>query len=87
MAFHKTNLGSFGVGLKSDMNGFVLEATDGPWDFVIDHGTERTHNENGGLTEYGEWWEEEGFPEWRDAAVEATAQSTEALSKWQRENV
>lgn len=86
MAFHKSNLCSFGEGLRADTNGYVPEANDGPWDFAIDHGTGRTHDEDGELTEYGEWWEEEGFPEWRDAAVEATRQSTEALGRWQREN-
>lgn len=87
MAFHKSNLGRFGDGLRSDMNGFVPEANDGPWDFAIDHGTERTHDEDGNLTDYGDWWEEEGFPEWQDAALDAALEATKTLSKWQRENV
>lgn len=86
MAFHKSNLGSFGEGLRADMDGYVPEASDGPWDFSIDHGTERTHNEDGGLTEYGEWWEEEGYPEWQAAAVKATARAAKALGEWQAEN-
>lgn len=71
MAFHKSNMGSYGSS-TCDMNGYVPEATDGPWDFAIDHRTERTHDEDGELTEYGQWWEEEGFPEWRDMAIEET---------------
>lgn len=86
MAFHKSNFGSFG-NLPCDMNGYVPEADDGPWDFAIDHGTERTHDENGELTEYGEWWEDEGFPEWRDRAVKETEEASKALSEWQNQNV
>lgn len=83
--FHKTNLGAYGENLTADMNGYVPEATDGPWDFTLDH-TERTHDDAGNLTEYGQWWEDEGYPEWRDAAVAATRQATEALGRWQDRN-
>lgn len=83
MAFHKSNLGSFGGGIRADMNGYVPEATDGPFDLSVDHGTERTHDDDGNLTEYGEWWRDEGFPAWRDEAVAATAKAEAALAKWQ----
>lgn len=84
MSFHKSNFGSFGESLPCDMNGYVPQEGDSPWDFAIDHGTEKTHNEDGSLTEYGIWWEEEGFPEWQDKAVQATKQSDKALSEWRK---
>lgn len=84
--FHKTNLGSFGGGIRADINGYVPEATDGPWAFTVDHGTERTHDDDGNLTDYGQWWEEEGFPAWRDEAVEATEQAEAGLREWQQTN-
>lgn len=82
MAFHKSNLGSFGGGVSCDMDGYVPEITDGPWDLNVDHGSETTH-ENGELTEYGQWWEEEGFPEWRDNAIKATKEAIPSLKEWQ----
>jgi hypothetical protein len=82
--FHKSNLGSFGERLPSDMNGFVPESGDGPWDFCIDHGTEKTHAD-GELTAYGRWWELEGFPEWRDAAVAASDRNSVELDRWRCE--
>ena len=81
--FHKSNLGSFGEGLRADMDGYVPEATDGPWDLALDHGTEYTHDQDGNLTEYGQWWQEEGFPEWRDDAVEATRKAAKTPGRWQ----
>lgn len=80
--FHYSNFGSFAPSVR-DMDGFVAEATDNdPWAFNIDHGGERTHNDDGSLTEYGEWWEEDGFPEWRDRAVAETATAEEGLVEW-----
>ena len=86
MAFHKTNLGSFGANIQTDMDGYIPEASDGPWDFAIDHGTQQTHNEDGSLTEYGEWWAEDGFAAWRDAAIAGAKSATEALDAWQANN-
>jgi hypothetical protein len=86
MAYHKTNLGSYGESLQADMNGYVPEAKDGPWDFAVDHGTERTHNNDGTLTDYGQWWENEGFREWRDATVKASEKAQAALAEWQEAN-
>ena len=87
MAFHKSNFGTFSGGLQADMNGYVPEATDGPFDLHYDHGTERTHNDDGSLTEYGEWWVEERFPEIVAEAVEATEEANASLHDWQTENV
>jgi hypothetical protein len=81
--FHRSNLGAFGWSLPCDIDGYVPEASDGPWDFTIDHGTEKTHTEDGELTDYGEWWEEDGFPAWRDEAVEATRKAEQSLTEWQ----
>lgn len=86
MAFHRTNLGSFAGGIRADMSGYVPEATDGPWDLSVDHGTERTHDADGELTEYGQWWEEEGYPEWQAEAIAATESATAALAEWQAAN-
>jgi hypothetical protein len=85
--FHRSNLGSFGEGLQADMQGYVPEADDGPWDFTIDYGSERTHDADGELTEYGQWWEEEGYPEWQAAAIAATERATAALAEWQGQSV
>lgn len=84
--FHKSNLGQFGDRLDADQNGYVPEPTDGPWDFCLDHGTERTHDDDGQLTSYGQWWRDVGFPAWRDAAVAATAKAEEAIEQWRDSN-
>lgn len=86
MAYHKSNLGAFGGSITSDMDGYIPEAGDGPWDLAVDHGGLATRDEDGELTEYGEWWEEEGFPEWQEQAIAATEQASEACSEWQEEN-
>lgn len=83
--FHYSNMGSFAPSIR-DMNGYVPEATDGPWEFAIDYGGQATHNEDGSLTDYGEWWEEEGFLAWRDVAVRETEKAIVALARWQGEN-
>jgi hypothetical protein len=83
MAFHKSNYGSFGGSLPCDVHGFVPEARDGPWDLDFDHGSQRTHEDDGSLTEYGEWWKEEGFPELKERAVNATEVAEKELRKWQ----
>lgn len=80
--FHRSNYGSFGSGLPTDQNGYVPQASDGPWDLHFDHGTERTHDEQGELTPYGEWWEEEGFPALVEQAIAATEQAEQGLATW-----
>lgn len=84
--YHVSKLGSYGPKRHTDMSGYVPEATDGPWDLNYDHGTERTHDDDGNLTEYGEYWEDDRWPEIRDAAVEATQEAEEALIEWQEAN-
>lgn len=83
--FHKSNYGAFG-NVPCDKDGYVPEAEDTAFAFEIDHGAERTHNDDGTLTEYGQWWKEDGFPEWRDRAIEATAEASAALIEWQQQN-
>ena len=48
------------------MNGFIPEATDGPWDLAYEH-AEQTHLADGTLTPYGEWWEDDGWPDLLDS--------------------
>lgn len=86
MAYHKSNLGGFGYGVQADMNGYVPEEGDGPFALSYDHGTELTHDEYGELTEYGEWWVEDGYPEILAAAIKATAAAVKGLSEWQDKN-
>lgn len=82
MSFHKSNLGSFGENLDADMNGYVPDAETGPFELSYDHGTERTHDDDGELTEYGEWWQDERFPEIQAAAIAATSASEAGLQEW-----
>ena len=84
MTFHKSNLGSFGEGIKSDINGYVPDETTGPWDLTYDHGTTETHDDDGDLTEYGEWWETDRFPEIKSEAIAATQQAETDIADWQR---
>jgi len=81
--YHVSNLGCYGPRQHADMSGYVPEATDGPWDLDYDHGMERTHDDEGNLTEYGEWWEYDRWPEIRDTAVKATKEAEQALIEWQ----
>jgi hypothetical protein len=79
--FHKSNLGRFGEHLPADMEGYVPALEDGPWDLNVDHSSERTHNDDGSLTDYGKWWEETGFPEWVADAARQTKRCDEYLSE------
>src|SRR5690606_24968719 len=80
--FHRSKLGSYARFINADMDGYIPEAGDGPWDFAIDHGTELTHI-GGKLTAYGKWWEDEGFPAWRDEAIARPRLAFAALLRWQ----
>jgi hypothetical protein len=82
MAFHKSNLGSFGDNLTTDINGYVPTADTSAWELTYDHGGEQTHTSDGELTEYGEWWEDERFPEIKAEAMHATEEAEAALSDW-----
>ena len=85
MAFHKSQLGAFGENLPCDLNGYVPTEGTGPWDLTYDHGSESTHDSDGNMTEYGQWWEDE----WGDkvtAAVVATTEAEKELEKWRSTN-
>lgn len=86
MPFHKSNYGAFGANLPADMDGYVPEPGDNPFRGKWDHGSERTHDENGELTEYGQWWEEEGFPELLERVEKAKKESDAQLEKWRDDN-
>jgi hypothetical protein len=79
MSYHKSNLGSFGGNVPADIDGYVPDAKTGAWELHYDHGVEQTHNEDGSLTEYGEWWESEGFPDVQAAAIAATADAEDSI--------
>ena len=83
-AFHKSNLGSFGTDLPADSNGYVPTADCGPWELQYDHGSESTHDDDGELTPYGEWWEDDRWPEIVAEAVEATEAAEAGLTEWQQ---
>lgn len=83
MAFHKSNLGSFGESLPCSIEGYVPTADTGPWELTYDHGGESTHDADGELTEYGEWWENDSWPEIVAEAVAATAAAEAGLAEWQ----
>lgn len=53
------------------------------WELTYDHGTEQTHGDDGELTEYGQWWEDERFPEIQAEAIEATAKAEAGIADWQ----
>ena len=80
--YHKSNFGSFGAGLSSDMNGYVPVEGDDPFAGSWDHGSESTHDAAGALTEYGEWWADERFPEIVAEAAEAAEQAEIDLAAW-----
>ena len=83
MAFHKSSLGSFGANLTADIDGYVPTADTTTWELTYDHGTDRTHDDGGNLTEYGDWWESERFPEIRAKAITATAEAEARVAKVQ----
>ena len=82
MAFHISNLGCFGRGITTDRNGFVATKDTDPWELDYDHGSEATHDAAGDLTEYGEWWEDERFPEIVEESTKATENSVAEIDKW-----
>ena len=82
MAFHESNLGAFGGQVSSDINGYVPTVETGPWDLTYDHGTEETHDNDGDLTAYGEYWESDRFPEIKAEAIKATEAAEAAVAEW-----
>lgn len=84
MAYHHSNLGDFAPGAQfRDQHGYIPTEADGPWALQVEH-HQPTHDEDGTLTEYGEWWEEIGYPDWQLAAIDATREAEKALRRWQR---
>jgi hypothetical protein len=81
MEFHKSNLGSFGENVPSDMDGYVPTADTSPWELSYDHGSEYTHDEDGNLTEYGRWWKDERFPEIKADAIKATENAEDRIDE------
>ena len=86
MSFHKTNFGAFGHNLPCDRAGYVPTAETGPWDLDFDF-TAPTHDENDELTEYGEWWEDDGFPALQDEAIRATKIAVGELALYRHETM
>lgn len=86
MSFHKSLLGSFGgsAAAAADINGLVPTADTTAFELTYDHGTEATHTETGELTPYGEWWQDERFPELKLAAITATEQAEAMVYDWQQ---
>jgi hypothetical protein len=80
MAYHISNLGieqhRAPAELHVDQQGYVPDATTGPWELTYDHGAERTHEEDGTATSYGEWWASERWPEIVAEAVRETERLT-----------
>ena len=83
MAFHVSNYGLFGRYLPHDINGFVPTEDTGPFDLTFPHEEgEQLHDSKGKLTEYGQWWVEEEWPEIKKTAIEATQDARRNLTKW-----
>ena len=82
MSYHISNLGAFSGDVTADINGYVPTADTTAWDLSYDHGTERTHDDDGNLTEYGEWFEGERFPEIKAESITATEKANEAVAEW-----
>ena len=80
MTYHKSSLGNFARSVPSDIDGFVPTAETKCWDMNYGH-SEPTHNDDGTLTEYGIWFEEERFPEIKAIAIEATAKANASISE------
>lgn len=78
MSYHVSRLGRFGLSIHTDQHGYVPQDSDGAWDLTFGH-AEATHDKSGDLTEYGDWWECERWPEIVADAVRATAEAESEL--------
>jgi hypothetical protein len=76
MAFHKSNLGSFGDSVPCDIDGYIPQDGDTLGNFRLDFAN----------SEEREYWEDEGFGEWVASAVAATAEAEQHLEVWRRQN-
>lgn len=89
MAFHKSNLGSYGSGLPCSMSGYVPEAGDTfgrPGAGCTFSWTDFDVGLDPDDPESVEYYEEEWWPEFRNAAVQATEAAEAALAEWQAAN-
>ena len=84
-AFHKSNLGDFGAALPADINGYVPTADCGAWELTYDHGDQPTHDDDGNLTEHGEWWATDRWPEIVDEAIAAAEAAEASVRTWQKQ--
>ena len=74
MSYHISNLGiNQNACSVCDIDGYVPTEETGPYDLNYDHGSESTHDEEGELTEYGVWWEDEKWEEKKAEALKWTA--------------
>lgn len=81
-SIHVSTLGSFAPkGRYIDLDGYIPTEDCGPWELRYDHGTEDTHDADGDLTEYGDWWESEWL-DIVDEAVAATEAAAAAVQEW-----
>ena len=83
MSFHASKFGRYGQAIPADINGYVPTSDTGPYDLSYAH-EEPTHDHHGKLTEYGVWWEDDGFPAIRAAAIEATRAAEPAVAEWKQ---
>ena len=79
--FHKSNLGCFGVSLPSDRDGYVPEEHDDAFAGNWDH-EEETHDDDEELTEYGEYWQDVGFPKIVERAKSAIRKAENKINEW-----
>jgi hypothetical protein len=62
MSYHYSNLGHQFKPAYADMDGYIPEELS-EWNSLnYDHGGESLYDDDDQLTEYGEWWRDEGFP-------------------------
>jgi len=84
MPIHKNNFGSFANDIQTDINGYIPIDSDEAFDLDYDHGCELTHDENGELTEYGDWFENDRFPEIKANAKIAIRKAERGITKCQK---
>lgn len=80
MAFHKSNLGSFGERLPCDVDGYVGERGD---DFDIFNFEASIYSDD---PDDMEWRRNEWFPEWIEECVSATKTACKAAEEWRQDN-
>lgn len=68
--------------MPRDKNGMIPEEGDAPWDLDWYHGEDETHDEWGNLTDYGRWWESEGFPDQKALAVRLLNEDLRMEIEW-----